>query len=65
MAWQRVNGALGLVVWEAMMRNKGVVASCTVIPASPLGFKPPVEFEAELRHFSNLPKCGNMSVSLN
>jgi len=32
---------------------------------SALGYKPPVEFEAELHHSTNLPKCGNISVSLN
>ncbi len=32
---------------------------------SALGYKPPVEFEAELHHSTNLPNCGNMSVSLN
>ena len=32
---------------------------------SALGYKPPVEFEAELHHSTNLPKCANMSVSLN
>ena len=32
---------------------------------SALGYKPPVEFEAELHHSNNLPNCGKMSVSLN
>jgi len=32
---------------------------------SALGYKPPVEFEDELHHSNNLPKCGNLSVSLN
>jgi transposase InsO family protein len=32
---------------------------------SALGYKPPVEFEAELCHSNNQPNCGNMSVSLN
>jgi transposase InsO family protein len=32
---------------------------------SALGYKPPVEFEAELHHSNNQPNCGNMTVSLN
>ena len=32
---------------------------------SALGYKPPVEFEAELDHSNNLPNCGIFSVSLN
>ncbi len=32
---------------------------------SALGYKPPVEFEAELHHSNNQPNCGNMSASLN
>ena len=32
---------------------------------SALGYKPPVEFEAELHLSTNLPKCGNIQVSLN
>ena len=32
---------------------------------SALGYKPPVEFEAELAHSTNMPNCGNMSLSLN
>jgi len=32
---------------------------------SALGYRPPVEFEAELHHSNNLPNCGKMSMSLN
>jgi len=32
---------------------------------SALGYKPPVEFEAELHHSNNLPNCGKIEVSLN
>jgi len=32
---------------------------------SALGYKPPVEFEAELHHSNNPPNCGKMTVSLN
>ncbi len=32
---------------------------------SALGYKPPVEFEAEFDHSNNPPKCGIMGVSLN
>jgi len=32
---------------------------------SALGYKPPVEFEAELHHSNNLSNCGNMTVSPN
>jgi transposase InsO family protein len=32
---------------------------------SALGYKPPVEFEAELHHSKNPPNGGNMRVSLN
>ncbi len=31
---------------------------------SALGYKSPVEFEAERHHTTTLPKCGNLSVSL-
>lgn len=34
-------------------------------PHSALGYKPLVEFEAELAHSTNTPICGNMSLSPN